>query len=67
MIGCLADAATTEITIDEGEMADVQWFTREDVLSALAGTNEKLALPGPIAIAHHLITAWATKKTYPND
>jgi len=67
MIGCLADAATTEITIDEGEMADVQWFTREDVLSALAGTNEKLALPGPIAIAHHLMTAWATKKTYPND
>ena len=59
MIGCHADAATSEITMDEGEMADVQWFTRKDVLSALAGTNEKLALPASIAIAHHLITAWA--------
>ena len=45
--------------MDEGEMADVQWFTRKDVISGLAGTNEKLALPGSIAIAYHLITAWA--------
>lgn len=60
MIGCHADAATTEINMDVGEMADVQWFTRQEILSALAGTNENLALPGPIAIAHHLITAWAT-------
>ena len=59
MIGCHADAATSEITMDEVEMADVQWFSRKDVLSGLAGTNENLALPGSIAIAYHLITAWA--------
>jgi NAD+ diphosphatase len=59
MIGCHADAATSDITMDEGEMADVQWFTRKDVISGLAGTNERLALPGSIAIAYHLITAWA--------
>ena len=59
MIGCQADAATSEITRDEGEMTDVRWFTRKDVLSGLAGTNENLALPGSIAIAYHLITAWA--------
>ena len=58
MIGCHADAATTDIHMDEGEMSDVRWFSREDVTSALAGTNENLALPGPIAIAHHLIKAW---------
>ena len=60
MIGCHADAATTEIAIDAGEMADVRWFTRDEVRSALDGVNENLALPGPIAIAHHLIKAWAT-------
>ena len=59
MIGCHADAATSEITMDEGEMTDVRWFTRKDILSGLAGTNENLALPGSIAIAYHLITAWA--------
>ncbi|MDE2802964.1 MAG: NAD(+) diphosphatase, partial [Chloroflexota bacterium] len=58
MIGCHADAATTDINMDEGEMSDVRWFTRDDVRSALAGTTENLALPGPIAIAHHLIKAW---------
>ena len=58
MIGCHADAATTDIHMDAGEMSDVRWFSREDVTSALAGTNENLALPGPIAIAHHLIKAW---------
>ena len=59
MIGCHADAATTDIHMDTGEMADVRWFTREEVRAALAGANEDLALPGPIAIAHHLIKAWA--------
>ena len=59
MIGCHAEAATTDIHMDEGEMSDVRWFTRAEVQSALAGTNENLALPGPIAIAHHIIKAWA--------
>ena len=62
MIGCHADAATSDITMDEGEMADVQWFTRKDVISGLAGTNENLALPASIAIAYHLITAWANNE-----
>ena len=59
MIGCHADAATTDIHKDEEEMTDVKWFERADVLSALAGKNEALSLPGPFAIAHHLIRAWA--------
>ena len=60
MIGCHADAATTGISMDEEEMADVRWFHREDVLLALTGENENLAIPAPIAIAHHLIKAWAS-------
>jgi len=60
MIGCHADAATTEIAMDEGEMTDVQWFNRAEVLLALDGKNDTLTLPAPIAIAHHLIKSWAT-------
>ena len=60
MIGCHADAATTDIRMDKVEMADVSWFLRKEVLLALEGKSEILALPGPIAIAHHLIKAWAT-------
>ena len=60
MIGCHADATTTDISIDNEEMIDVRWFQRGDVLGALEKTSEVLAVPGPIAIAHHLIKAWAT-------
>ena len=59
MIGCLAEAATTDIHMDDVEMTDVQWFDRSEVLLALEEKSEKLMIPGPIAIAHHLIKAWA--------
>ena len=62
MIGCLADAATTEISMDTEEMANVGWFHREETLLALEGKSDKLMVPGPIAIAHHLIKAWATER-----
>ena len=60
MIGCHADAVTTDISMDDDEMADVRWFSREEVLLALDGKNPNLEVPGPIAIAHHLIKSWAT-------
>jgi NAD+ diphosphatase len=59
MIGCHAEAVTTNISIDDEEMLDVRWFQRDEVLMALEGTSEILVVPGPIAIAHHLIKAWA--------
>lgn len=58
MIGCHADAATTEINFDEEEMNDVRWFSRDEVSAALQGNNDALNVPQPIAIAHHLIMAW---------
>jgi len=59
MMGCHAEAATTEINMDQEEMTDVKWFDRQEVLQSLEGKNDKLLLPGRVAIAHHLIKAWA--------
>jgi NAD+ diphosphatase len=59
MIGCHAQALTTEIHKDDEEMTDVRWFSRDEVLSALRGEHPDLRVPAPIAIAHHLIKAWA--------
>ena len=64
MIGCLAEAATTTIRMDSEEMSDVRWFERREVLLALEGRSKLLAVPGPIAIAHHLIRAWATREQF---
>ena len=60
MIGSHAEAVTTDIAIDYGEMADVRWFPRDEVLLALRKESETLAIPESLAIAHHLIKAWAT-------
>jgi NAD+ diphosphatase len=59
MIGCHAQALTTDIRMDDGEMTDVRWFSRDEVLAALKGESSDLRVPAPIAIAHHLIRAWA--------
>lgn len=59
MIGCLGRAQSTEIRIDQEEMADVRWFSRADVLAALEHSSPSLKVPGPMAIAHHLIKDWA--------
>ncbi len=59
MIGCHAEAATTDISIDDEEMTDVRWFERREVLDALDGRNPTLFVPQPLAIAHHLVKSWA--------
>ncbi len=59
MIGCHAEAITEEIAADPGEMSDVRWFTKNEVKLALEDRLEGVNIPGPIAIAHHLIKAWA--------
>ena len=58
MLGCLAEGLSDEITIDPEEIEDARWFSRTELIEALAGRNEGLGLPQPLAIAHHLIRAW---------
>ena len=64
MIGCLAEAASTTIRKDDEEMSDVRWFDRQEVLLALEEKSDVLSVPGPVAIAHHLIKAWATGERF---
>jgi NAD+ diphosphatase len=59
MIGCHAEALTTEITIDPVELEDARWFDRDEVaLMLLRQHPDGLLTPPPIAIAHHIIRAW---------
>lgn len=59
MIGCHGTATSTDIVIDPQEMADVAWFSKAEVVQALAGEHPKMQVPGSIAIAHHLLRSWA--------
>jgi NAD+ diphosphatase len=58
MLGCTARAATREIVVDRSELEEADWFTKHEVRAALAAPTPRLALPPPMAIAHHLIRAW---------
>lgn len=59
MIACVADAQDDTITIDENELEEAIWVSREDVRSVLAGGDGPFVAPPPYAIAHTLLSAWA--------
>ena len=59
MIGCHAEALSTEITVDHSELEDARWFDREEIASMLLRRHAGgLTTPPPVAIAHHIIRAW---------
>ena len=58
MMGCIATAKKTEIILDEKELENARWFSREEVRLMLDQKHpEKLTASNPHAIAHHVITA----------
>ena len=74
MLGCLAQAEDDALDVDKFEMQDARWFTRDEARALLARAHlppkeqlarveaeggDELIVPGPYAIAHHLIKAWA--------
>ncbi len=56
MLGFIGRATTTEIAVDQDEIEDARWFTREELRTeAEAG---RVVLPGPISISRALIEGW---------
>ena len=56
MVGFFARAVTTEISVDNDEISDARWFTRDEMKAqAEAGT---LILPGGISISRSLVETW---------
>ena len=62
MIGCFANAISREITVDRTELDDARWFSGDEARAMLNGNHpDGLAAPQALAIAHHLLRAWAFK------
>jgi NAD+ diphosphatase len=57
MLGFHATYASGEPAAGDGELDDVRWFTREELLSAVRGETE-FHLPPPLAIARQLLDEW---------
>jgi len=59
MIGAHAAALDDSLTIDTNELDDALWFTRQEVVEALAqDPNASFQAPPPWAIARTLLEAW---------
>jgi NAD+ diphosphatase len=57
MLGFVARApGEQEIVVDQEEIAEARWFTREQLTAAIS-TGEVL-LPPPVSIAHRIIESW---------
>ncbi|MGD2165189.1 MAG: NAD(+) diphosphatase [Anaerolineae bacterium] len=56
MIGFTATATTTAIRLNDGELEDARWLSREDIARELI--QGELQLPSPISISHRLIESW---------
>jgi NAD+ diphosphatase len=61
MLGCEAEAVSRRIQIDPSELESADWFTKDEVRAALEAPTQRLGVPPPIAIAHHLIRTWVEK------
>jgi NAD+ diphosphatase len=60
MMGAFATAEGFELSLDETEISEARWVSREEVRSALSGKADWNA-PPPLAIAHWLLATWATQ------
>lgn len=60
MIGCMAEALSTDITVDEKELEDARWFTRAETRQMLMKQHpEGFICPPKLAIANLLMREWA--------
>ena len=57
MLGFRAESAgSTEITVDADEIAEANWYSRDELRAAVDSGG--LLLPPPVSIAHRIIESW---------
>lgn len=61
MVGILVEANTTEISVEQDELEEARWITREEARQVLAGTHPEIYAPPAMAIAHHILKVWAER------
>ena len=58
MLGFVAEAEDDAITVDEHELEDAIWLTREEMVDVVAGLHPNIRRPRSGAIAHELVSRW---------
>ncbi len=61
MIGCIAEATDAAITVDQDELEEARWFSRDEVEQMRQKSTDMEAAPRlspPLALAHQLAKRW---------
>ena len=58
MLGCRGEAISQDITLDPNELQDARWVTREELVSAFAGTHPLIKPSRKGAIAQFIMRHW---------
>ena len=61
MLGFHAEAKSRDLTFHDGEIHDALWFTRQQLLDAIA--NNQLTLPSSLSISYHLVEDWFNQQS----
>jgi len=62
MVGCFAEAKSSELNIDKNEIEDARWVGREEAVSMLLRKHpEGITTPPPMAVAYHLIRSYVER------
>ena len=56
MLGFFGEALSTDITVDQNEIAEARWFTRQEVTDMTA--SSELLLPPNVSISRWLLQQW---------
>lgn len=62
MIGCFARVTSEVEAVDPVELDGARWFTRDEIRKAIVDPDPAkhgFGVPGPVAIAHHIIKDWS--------
>ncbi len=67
MLGFLASATTSDIVIDENELAEARWFTDTEIrtFGDWGDDSNEFKLPRKDSIARHLIDSWCAQENLP--
>ncbi len=61
MVGFRAVAESDDVTVDEDELLEARWFTRDDLLDLLA-VHRREGLDRPDSIESHLVGTWLDER-----
>ena len=59
MVGLVAPVTHARVKVDQHELEDARWFSRDEVRAMLVGRHPDAQLPPSVAIARRLVELWA--------